>query len=158
MIKSLTIKHVTGLNDILEQFGFCNIDLTAEFDSTSFEPFPVPTILTDIKLEKNLTLFLKMHDSRSYYTNHGYKFKYRKDICTLEIIFRFDENAFDILRYHDRSRGSYRVYGHMDDKYIVIVRHELRFESESLHDVLDIKYLIDCKIFVWTVINCSNTV
>jgi len=154
-VESRTVNRILGLKDTLEQFGECNIDITAEFENTDFEPFPVPTILIDSKFKENSTFLLGMRNN-SNLSRNMYVFKLREYKCGLDLFLCLDEDSVDVLQKYN-----YLIYRHtdfMNDKYLVIIRHRSEFQSDNLYTVWGmIRDLKDCRVFLWTVVNFSNT-
>jgi len=50
-------KVVLGLNEHLEQFTPCTIQITADFKKTNFESFEVPVALIDVYVNKRASFF-----------------------------------------------------------------------------------------------------
>jgi len=149
--------RVQGLSERLEQFGECNIDITAEFRNTDFEPIPVPTILViDTKFKKNVTLLFVMRKDSNLARNR-FAFKLREGKCGLDLILCLDGNSDHLFNKYNYLK--YRKGDFMNDKYLVIIRHQLELQSGNLYTVLGmIQELKDCRVFLWTVVKFANTI
>jgi len=146
---SHSIKFVEGLNNRLNQFGICNIRITAEFNNTEFEPFHASVTLVDVKHRKNLSLIEHVwqpYNSRNL--THVLHNKYRAQICTLDLILHLGLQAY----IEDSHLNLYPTNEYMADKYFVIIRQHALFLMENHTSVWEKGYIkpTDHRIFIWT--------
>jgi len=142
-------KIVLGLNERLEQFGLCDIRITAEFESTDFERFQVPVALIDVELRSNYSFFHQI-----WYLNVSipylrrpkirFPFKHRKETCMIDLILLLD----------NKDGSGYIATEHIRlvaENYLVLIRnHQIPMIKDTYSLVNNRRYL-DYRIFIWTV-------
>jgi len=157
---------VSGLNERLDQFKWCTIRVTADFKTTDFEGFQVPSVIIDAETSglKNMPFLLRYWRLPEAKIPLRFKSKYREEICTFDLVIDLNEHLhakkkyikLDLLR-NPWSRES------MGDRYLVFIRmHRIALVDD--HMLLQwgynngAYYLLDLSVFVWTVIReCRKT-
>jgi len=139
--------------EILEQFDTCNIRITAVFGNIVFDQFSVPVYLLDESRLQYSRDPRKVHNVRFNNATHLFPFKYRKVLCSV---------IFNLLLQLGKERYEriivfwniwYQTREHMNDKYLVIIRHEAGFLVENHQKVWNIRQeLADHRIFTLTVV------
>jgi len=158
---------VLGLSERLEQFKWCNIRVTSDFESTDFEGFHVPVVIIDAKISglQNMPFLLRYWSLSQFKLGVRFMAKYRKEICTVDFVINLGEDThaknkyiqLDLLK-KQWSRES------MDERYLVFIRmHRIALVADD-HMLLQwghedgAYYLMDLNVFVWTVIReCRKT-
>jgi len=145
---SAGITLLPDLNQRLDGFQMCNIRITAQFNTTDFDPLVVPTSLLDSKYRKNRRFFFYIWLTKAYIGN-PFPFKYRGTICTLELVIHLGDESYNpVSQYHHEF---YETAEPMDDKYLVIIRQHTKLVDEDHTKMWERQSLDNHKIFIWTV-------
>jgi len=150
---------IDSFSEILEQFESCNIRITAvwDFNEIEFEPFLVPVILFE-SWKRARSSRSDIYQIPIHQATHMFAFKLRESRCFLELVFHLAGIhplfQFQIgSLYYDHK---YQRIEYMDDKYLVMVRHETDFLVENHQFFFNQKGLMDHRIFMLTIPSASQ--
>jgi len=142
---SQAILFLEGLMEGLEQFGTCNIRVTADFWNIALEPILVPSVLIDIEKIHEFP-YNEVFREATHKKTHLFAFKYRETICSADLVLHLGREPYDILLC-----SWYQRFEYMNDKYLVIVRYEAEFLNKPHPWVSPLHALADHRIFTWTI-------